>query len=661
MTTSGATAGSRWAAAILALAAFAAYSVTLAPGLTGGDSGELICAAAGLGVAHPPGYPLWTMLAHGFTWMPWGTLAWRLNLFSALCTAAATGILCRVIQSWTGQTWAGVCGAGLFAFSPLVWEYARQAEVFALNNLLLVVVLATATRFAAAPFARSAVLCALASGLALSHHHTAFFLVAPVAAWVFVRLLNPAAGRWQRLAAAAAGAAVGLLPYAYLPLAAHYSSGWCWGECDSLRGFLAHFLRREYGTFQLASGEAAKSVPLWLLLQHYAAAAVIGLTYVGLPLAVVGIGSLWFKKTLGKFHGLALVAVLALAAYLLLFQSLVNLTPDDPLLAGVLARFWMMPDLLLAVFAGVGFAVLLPAGARPSWLSPALSTGLIIGAATLHSRTLAPHSDLIARYGRAILQPLPENAVLLVRGDLPANAIRYVQTAEKLRPDVVVLDLELLTRDWYVRQMKTHHPELAFPGRIYDPAPTDGFTLASWVAANRPAHSIWLYPEPKPGDPTASSLSLWPRGFAQEVLPGSAPAPDTASWESADQAELKKLRDQFSQALSDAPGTWERVTAQDYWSAEHRHAFTLLRLALAQPGNAPALARARAAYEQFVSNCPESPWYAWKNLGLICERQAAPDPQARARQLAAWRAYLQIAPATDPDRSTIAEFLQRNQ
>lgn len=61
------------------------YTRTLYPSIAGGDSGELVAEACHLGVAHPPGYPLYTMLVHAFTrLLPLGgSIAWRANLFSA--------------------------------------------------------------------------------------------------------------------------------------------------------------------------------------------------------------------------------------------------------------------------------------------------------------------------------------------------------------------------------------------------------------------------------------------------------------------------------------------------------------------------------------------------------------------------------------------------
>src|SRR5215475_12323597 len=65
--------------------ALVVYGWTLAPTVTPTDSGELILAADGLGVAHPPGVPLWIMLAHLASLVPVGNVAVRINFSSAFC------------------------------------------------------------------------------------------------------------------------------------------------------------------------------------------------------------------------------------------------------------------------------------------------------------------------------------------------------------------------------------------------------------------------------------------------------------------------------------------------------------------------------------------------------------------------------------------------
>ncbi|HRK33650.1 MAG TPA: DUF2723 domain-containing protein, partial [Candidatus Hydrogenedentes bacterium] len=66
-------------AACTALTALVVYVMTLGPTITGEDSGELVTAAYTLGIAHPPGYPIWCLLGKVFTFIPFGSVAWRVN------------------------------------------------------------------------------------------------------------------------------------------------------------------------------------------------------------------------------------------------------------------------------------------------------------------------------------------------------------------------------------------------------------------------------------------------------------------------------------------------------------------------------------------------------------------------------------------------------
>src|SRR5437773_12213790 len=73
------------------------FSWTLAPTVTLTDSGELILVAQGLGVAHPPGVPLWVILAHLASLVPLGNVAVRINFSSALFAAFACSVLTLVV------------------------------------------------------------------------------------------------------------------------------------------------------------------------------------------------------------------------------------------------------------------------------------------------------------------------------------------------------------------------------------------------------------------------------------------------------------------------------------------------------------------------------------------------------------------------------------
>ena len=83
----------RFAAVLVpAAVALVLYLVTLAPTVATGDSGELAAVAATLGLAHPPGYPTFTLLGHLFTWLPFGDPAYRVNLLSAVLDMVAVGV-----------------------------------------------------------------------------------------------------------------------------------------------------------------------------------------------------------------------------------------------------------------------------------------------------------------------------------------------------------------------------------------------------------------------------------------------------------------------------------------------------------------------------------------------------------------------------------------
>src|SRR5260370_30709991 len=81
-----------YAAAVFAAAGLL-YFLTAARDIVVGDTPELITAAATLGVAHPPGYPLFTMLGHLFSLLPFGSIPFLVNLLAVTCDALTVAVL----------------------------------------------------------------------------------------------------------------------------------------------------------------------------------------------------------------------------------------------------------------------------------------------------------------------------------------------------------------------------------------------------------------------------------------------------------------------------------------------------------------------------------------------------------------------------------------
>jgi hypothetical protein len=122
-------AAAAWAHAASVAVPAVAYYLTSAPDITLVDSGELVLAAAGPGVAHPAGFPAWTLLAHVATLLP-GDPIRNANLVSVACAVATVHclhLLCRALAKPAGP-WeeAGpLAGALLACFAFPVWGTAR--------------------------------------------------------------------------------------------------------------------------------------------------------------------------------------------------------------------------------------------------------------------------------------------------------------------------------------------------------------------------------------------------------------------------------------------------------------------------------------------------------------------------------------------------------
>lgn len=130
-------------AALVALAVLVGYVITLAPTVTFWDAGELVAAAYSLGIPHPPGTPLWVLVAH--VWgkvVPFGDYAWRLNLMSAIGGAVSAGLWFLVGNSLVRRLdraapaylaiGGGVAAALCSAFGFTNWQNANEAEVYSI-------------------------------------------------------------------------------------------------------------------------------------------------------------------------------------------------------------------------------------------------------------------------------------------------------------------------------------------------------------------------------------------------------------------------------------------------------------------------------------------------------------------------------------------------
>lgn len=188
------------------LVSFGVYAYTLAPTVTLEDSGELATAAAHLGVPHPPGYPIWTVLCWLFTrlfsfvtYLGQPNPAWSVALCSAFFGALSIGITAMLISrsgadmlrtvrktteaigekaedwiSWCG----GVTGSLLFAFSQVMWSQSVIVEVYALNAFFLMLVMLLTYMWVRRPSDKLLYITAFIFGLGLTNYQVLLLLFA---------------------------------------------------------------------------------------------------------------------------------------------------------------------------------------------------------------------------------------------------------------------------------------------------------------------------------------------------------------------------------------------------------------------------------------------------------------------------------------------------
>src|SRR5512147_2285347 len=123
---------------------FCVYLLTLAPSVTFFDSGEFLTATYSLGSAHSPGYPLFLNYAKPFTYLPFGNIAFRVNIATAVSAAIACyGVFLLVSHFLAGEELAAdkafsnyfkrsiaLCAALTFAFSARLWLQSNHDKPY---------------------------------------------------------------------------------------------------------------------------------------------------------------------------------------------------------------------------------------------------------------------------------------------------------------------------------------------------------------------------------------------------------------------------------------------------------------------------------------------------------------------------------------------------
>jgi hypothetical protein len=500
----------RWAA-LVALAVFALYTATLAPSTAMWDTSEYMSAAKVLGIPHPPGNPLFVLVAYLFGTLPVATsFAVRINLMAAAASATSAGIWFLIAnqvtrklfdERWAQLAAAAVCAiAGAVSFT--VWNQSVVNEkVYTLALLQLTVVVWLALQWTQRPSgaASDRLLVVIAYLLALGYTiHPAGYLAAPCVLAVVLLLAPRAFLRWRLIVQVAAATVFGLSLFAFEPIRSANHPELNEGEPTAcVTGFAitctltaetasrlnAQISRVQYGKPDLSTRQAPFGAQLGMWWQYFTwqwyrdpsglhGGAQLALALLAILLAIAGGWTHWRTDRAGFTLIAALLFTLipALVYYLNFKYGFTQ--PADP--GANVARevrdrdyFFLWSFSCLGVWIGLGIAT--------GWRALAgtiKGTRALVAASPLLAIPLLPlvlNAHSASRAGQTftrdfafdLLDSVGPNGIIITNGDNDTFPLWYAQTVEGHRRDVAVIVASYLGTDWFPWQLMRRGVPLA--------------------------------------------------------------------------------------------------------------------------------------------------------------------------------------------------------
>lgn len=466
-----------------------AYIITLAPTVSFIDSGELAAVAVKLGVAHPTGYPLFTILGNLFSHIPIGEPIYRLNLMCAVLSAATVFLFFNLLVflmkdfSLPGTTTATVVkqtksksktkvqaqtkpkkvvlddmavyfislsASLLLAFSLTFWQSATSIEVYALHTLFLVSVIFLFLK-ACNSFNTKAdtfwqqekywLGFAFVLGLSFTNHLSTMFLgIGTLYLYFSVNGFN--ANAFKRIGYMVIPFVLGLSVYAYLLIRAD-NPVLAWGSTHNLENLFNHVRGKQFSVWMFSSFDNAGKQ-----FSHFLEILPAEFFVFSLAIAAAGMIALygWNKKLF--------IYTLLLFGFTVIYAINYDIYDID--------SYFLLAFIVLALWIGFGLYFILVKLKQNSVQYAAASLILVVVTFYLNFAE-ADQSDnyMVEEYTMNVFNSAPPNSIIFsVQWDFWVSASIYYQYVKNIRPDIVVIDKELMRKMWYMDHLKKHYPDV---------------------------------------------------------------------------------------------------------------------------------------------------------------------------------------------------------
>lgn len=428
------------------------------------DDGYFIMAAFYNGIAHPPGYPLYTLIAHPITYLPFGSVAFRIHLLSGLFASFSCIFLWVIAYRLLGNRVCAYVSALTLAFSNIFWSQAIISEVYTLNVMLVVIILLLILIATDGNKNKSidnvCRLIMLFYGLALSNHWPLVILTTPM----FIATLWPVQRDFIRSSIRGMPfLLLGLLPYLWMVVRSQMDPEISfYGPIDSLHDFWFYVSRQGY--HEIDTSISAGWYDKLLFCRYFLSENFRQFGSIGVGFLIAGFVFQWkfFKKHVCTA---LILGYLGSSVFLILlldfdYDQLHRLTFQVyPVISYVIASIWI----------GVGFLAVCNFLGGLRYFKNSLQFTLITLCILVTGSTFAGNAPLNYRaddrwgetYATVMLKSLPKNSLLFLSGDANVGPVGYMNKIAGIRKDVELFSVKgQVFRNRIYRPFKVTYQEM---------------------------------------------------------------------------------------------------------------------------------------------------------------------------------------------------------
>jgi hypothetical protein len=497
------------------------YLSTVPASVYSGDDGETITCCKTLGIQHPPGYPMHTLIGKLFTMLPAGDVTFKVYFFSIVISALNAlliFLICLRIAPAAGakdnRHVFAVTAVLAYAFGYTIWEQSAIAKggIYSLNIFFLLaltlIILRAFQERTASP--RYLYLFSFVFGASLTHHHMSQLLISPVYAFFMFKTGMFQKPTIKKSLTCLLLFSAGLSAYIYLPVRA--SAAYLnWGSPDTLENFLRMITRWQYVRSEGTRSISGSMTQAW---KFFSSTGMENL-YIGALFCVTGMVVV-FKKDRNLFIYLAAIPLFFLAVT----SFYLNLTVDRL----YIMETYITPSYVsLSIFIAAG---IMAAASIFGKFKPAAALVLACALAGAQIFSFFPKLDKSSYffsydYNKNMLDSLETNSVIFTTGDGIVFPTWYFKYAKNYRPDITLVGSAVLPMKWVRDSVSRQNPSLQVPRLKTENIGTEstGYIINALIRLNFTKYPFYFSYNKLEDNAMEGGLKIVPRGIVYKVLP----------------------------------------------------------------------------------------------------------------------------------------------